>query len=300
MRVVNTRRALLAAWGISGLVGFIVLFFVGTINHREGITQRPLISTGWGFLIELPFLIFLAITCVVIFLWVRGGFRFEILLPRLSRAYSRLRFDAFSSALDAVSLGVGLSAPPLVVLDIPFPDSYVAVVKGKTSIVVTPALLDMALTGQEVEAVMATGLARMIDSRDAPAWRDVHERLKVDSEITERMISFAPDVAVRYRSMLRADTLAAKITGQPGALRSAMMKFVDALNGYRMSHAGRYRRMAYVEIPPSSVFNKPSDAVNEELIKLRLANFEEIESGKMPDFSVVRDARPVVQPEGWE
>ena len=40
--------------------------------------------------------------------------------------------------------------------------------------------------------------------------------------------------------------------------------------------------------------------LNEELIKLRIANLEEIKSGKMPDFSVVRDARPVAKPKVWE
>jgi Zn-dependent protease with chaperone function len=221
--------------------------------------------------------------------------------PRLAVTFDQTRLKLFNDSLQAVSLGLGVGAPNLVVLALPVPDLLVTDFGGRKTLALSPQLLELDLTNQEVEAVMATGLAKMIDSRIVPSWPDIYEELKVDGDITGQIQSFTWDqnIVTYCTSVLRSDTLAAKITGQPGALQSAITKIHEVVK-----NSTRIRGRAPVEpfgrLPIAFFNSKKITKLSDELTRLRLENLERIEAGERPDFSELRDGRPVVGPKGWE
>lgn len=95
-----------------------------------------------------------------------------VVLPMLTRrprpipVYDAARYNLFRSSLDALSLGVGTQAPGLAVREVGFPDAWVEGYGARGVVAVSPGLLSMTLTDQEVEAIMAASLARMIDQAD--------------------------------------------------------------------------------------------------------------------------------------
>ena len=214
-----------------------------------------------------------------------------------TESYDRARFNLFRSSLDGVSLGLGLEAPGLVVLNELFPDSFVTRVGGKRVVAISPPLLGLDLTNQEVEAIMAVGLANILSLRTEHSRPDIHQQLQVDSDITDQVSSFTSDksTALYCKVVLRSDTLATRITGQPGALQSAIVKVIEALE---KAPKPLFNSLEKVLVQPPG-FGGRSD-LNEELTRLRLENLERMKAGKRPAFSELRDGKPVVEPKGWE
>src|SRR5665647_1675040 len=97
----------------SVLVGAVYLFII----IRVLVSRRPGLVFVAIPLLAVPFaIIFLAIAFVA----------YTSRRPaRPTDEYDRTRFNLFLSSLDALSLGLGIDAPPLVVMGIPFPDSYI-------------------------------------------------------------------------------------------------------------------------------------------------------------------------------
>ncbi|HEY5492968.1 MAG TPA: hypothetical protein VIK15_00115 [Candidatus Anoxymicrobiaceae bacterium] len=281
----NTNKVILVAIGSIWTLAFLSALFTSAAGPSRTFMAFPLLGS-------------FLIAGLVIFFAIFTGFHARRVKPMVE--YDRTRFNLFLSSMDALSLGLGVQAPPLVVLGVPFPDSYVTGF-GSKAIVVTPSLLELDLTDQEVEAIMAAGLAKMIDLRMVPSWPDIYSELKVEGDIIAEisMFTWDQDSVTRCASVLRADALAARLTGQPGALQSAIVKLHAVFEGVVLSRR-RSLHVQFIEIPPSSIFKKPSDKLAEELTRLRLENLERIEAGKRPDFSELRDGRPVVGPKGWE
>ena len=213
--------------------------------------------------------------------------------------YDTSRFNRFKSALDGVSVGLGIEPPALIVMDSPFPDSCITTVGGKPAVVVSPALLSMSLTDHEVEAVMATGAAKTVYDRMEHSWPDVFDEMKVPGDISHHAKKFSwNEKRASYCSfVLRTDTLAARTTGQPGALQSAITKVREAA-----MHTPQ--RVAYVPadsfVDPPLIRRAGQNRMFEELNSLRLENLDRMMAGKRPAFSELRGGQPMVTPKGWE
>ena len=213
--------------------------------------------------------------------------------------YDTVRFNRFKSALDGVSVGLGIEPPGLIVMDAPFPDSCITTVGGKPSVVVSPELLAMDLTDHEVEAVMATGAAKAVYDRMERSWPDVFDEMKVPGDISRRGKNVAwNEKRSSYCSfVLRTDTLAARTTGEPGALRSAIEKVRDAV-------VHTPQRVAYVPsdrfVDPPLTRGKRQNRLYEQLNSLRLENLERMMAGERQAFSELRGGKPVVAPKGWQ
>ena len=214
--------------------------------------------------------------------------------------YDGTRFERFNDSLAALSLGVGIQAPGLIVMKAGFPDAWVATFGTGHVIAVSPSLLSMDLTDQEVEAIMAASLARMIDKRIVPSWPDVYKELDLPPDIMAQAGDITlSDRASYYIWALRADTLAARLTGQPHTLQSAITKVNEVLE--RMPQRTMYgTQLWFVEPLVVGPFMRSGSKVRMELTRLRLENLERIEVGKVPAFSELRGGRPVVGPKGWE
>jgi len=144
---------------------------------------------------------------------------------------------------------------------------------------------------------MAVGLANILSLRTEHSRPDIHQQLQVDSDITDQVSSFTSDksTALYCKVVLRSDTLATRITGQPGALQSAIVKVIEALE---KAPKPLFNSLEKVLVQPPG-FGGRSD-LNEELTRLRLENLERMKAGKRPAFSELRDGKPVVEPKGWE
>ena len=220
--------------------------------------------------------------------------------PRPVPVYDVARYNLFRSSLDALSLGVGVQAPGLLVMEPGFPDAWVATFGTGAVIAVSPGLLSMDLSDQEIEGIMAASLARMIDKRMVRSWPDVYKELDLPPDIMAQ----AGDITLGDRASyciwaLRADTLAARLTGQPHTLQSAITKVNDVLE--RMPQRTMYgTQLWFVEPLVIGPFMRSGSKVRTELTSLRMENLERIEAGQRPAFSELREGRPVVGPKGWE
>ena len=279
------------------VVGLFVVFFVtGAVLL---ITIVRIASGVPGAFNPFPQVIFFMMVPLMIFSALLG--RLFLRRPRPAASYDTTRYNLFRSSLEALSLGVGAEAPALLVMETGFPDSWVDSRTGARVIAVSPVLLSMDLTDQEIEAIVATGLARMIDRRALPSWPDIYEELDVDADIIGQIQDFTWDSrkAAYCTWALRADALAARLTGQPGALQSAITKVKAALNRVPQRF-GYGSQLWFVDPLILGPLTRSSNKVREELTRLRLESLERIEAGKRPDFSELRDGRPVVGPKGWE
>ena len=289
-QVLGSKKRLIAVIAI----GF-CLFVLMAIGFFFVLPGKDSVST----LSNLPASLGLALLGVIVVWFTPAAILLYRQKPPATEAYDRTRFALFEDRLASVSIGAGIETPSLIVHDTPLPDAFIARTSQGLEVGVGPSLLTMPLTNQEVEAIMAACVAKMIDMRMAPAWSDVHEKLSVSDNIASKMRSCISDPSfhVYCLSVLRADTLAARITGQPDALRSAIAKVAGALKAMPQPVSLAPQPYWFVE-PLHTGWKVWNDAFT-ALPDLRIQNLGLIETGARPAFSELRDGRPVVEPEGW-
>lgn len=167
--------------------------------------------------------------------------------------YDRGEYEEFKRALDGVCLALGMETPPLVVLDMPVADTLSFRVAGKPTVGVTLGALKVRLSAQEKEAMMADEIAHVLlgesffasgSSRLQKA-ADVLVNLIVVFTFTAALVvtnplffiiplaTVIPFAAQRIKrrnrvsmqqNLLLADSIAARITSNPRALRETMEK----------------------------------------------------------------------------
>jgi Zn-dependent protease with chaperone function len=200
--------------------------------------------------------------------------------------FDEARFDLFNNALDSLCIAAGIEKRRLAVMKLRSANSYV-INSGETGMIaVTPDLLELELTAQQVEAVMAVAVAKVV-LQPLPA---KPESLK-EKDIVPPQASTPLEI--------RADTLAARITGQPEALREAILKVAAMV---ARAPAWPYR------VPSSDMFVAPPaigyrasrrTETGMDILKSRLENLEKMERGTWQPFERVRDSKPVTLPKGW-
>jgi len=235
--------------------------------------------------------------------------------------YDHRRYDIFNNALDAVCLGMGQDAPLVIVVDLPSPNSFNPLFGGKRVVAVTPALLSFDLTQAEVEAVMAVAAAKQaywerFDRTGLPGGGLDEITWGIDKKEMQKEVWRAgqpgQDALVTCTTILNEDTLAARTTGQPAALASAIRKVASLLEPFPVRMKVPFAGPAFLEdygvseelvfvVPPlpAGVWNKFRPAARDELIRLRLENLEAIGAGMRGPHEVIREARPLVDPKGW-
>jgi hypothetical protein len=131
------------------------------------------------------------------------------------------------------------------------------------------------------------------------SWPDVQQKLEADPDIMARVKNSPLHSRAGYCEWsLRADTLAARLTGQPRALESAITKVKGTLDRIPQRRA-QASTLWFVEPLVVGPFMRSGTEAREALTGLRLENLARIEAGRRPDFSELRDGRPVVGPKGW-
>jgi len=192
--------------------------------------------------------------------------------------YDEMRFNLFNSTLNSLSIAAGIKPPRLAVMKLPSPNSY-GIDSGYTPMIcVTPSLLEQELTDQQMEAIMAVAVAKIL----------LGPRGKLPAEKS------APPLEVR------ADILAVRITKQPRALEEAIVKVAEWLTHAPARPRGVTPSRMFLEPPLPGPWNRARNRARLEMIKSRLENLEKMERGTWQPFERVRDSKPVTLPTGWE
>jgi hypothetical protein len=167
-------------------------------------------------------------------------------------SFDSTKYTRFKDSLDAVSLGAGVKVPKLFVIDSPLAVGYVTNVgAGWTAeraryglaMVITSALLEADLTAHEVEAIVACLLAKKVlyFERKKPTWAHIKLMSEEVSLSENTMIALEDEFpfSVHPALIIIEDTWAARLTGEPGALKSAILKSIELLqsNPVRAAHA---------------------------------------------------------------
>jgi len=177
--------------------------------------------------------------------------------------YDPARYKVFADSLQAVGIGAGVKPPELIVLDENTTNAFMCRFKGTPALALTPALLELDLTKAEVEGIMASCLAltlaegiRSYDSI-APEGKGL-----IEDDTHALWWTGAPLV-------VKADSIAARITGQPSALREAIKKVDLTLRSEKRRRVRPTSRYMFVD---------PDDSYHGATIKQRLENLERIEA----------------------
>lgn len=217
----------------------------------------------------------------------------------------------FENALEGVSVAVGLEPPRLLVLDLPTVNSISLLNAGKPAVGVTTEALEAALPRRIAEAMMAHEMAHVllgdvVAGSNTRRWRLIGLSLAVAMVLPFVFLALAFGfgtwlylglfgwgifsialIMVMGRLIfgqndLLADSVAAKITNDPGALKEA----IQLLGGMFLSSEETFTPGARF---PSLFFvceNRPEDelpampGINPD----RIANLEAIEIGHWPEL----------------
>lgn len=192
--------------------------------------------------------------------------QYKALTVRAGR-YDEGELASFKSDLDGVAIGMGVRAPGIVVVAVPTPTAFAFRERAVDYIAVTPALLEAGLSQAEREAVLAHELAHSVDGDallEPNAWRGMTGALFILAPLVVLLASLLGGVSpeklmvmilvpmlllvigwplaiwllVRpynlnamkslglYSDVL-ADSVAVKVTSNPDALKSAIVKLRD-------------------------------------------------------------------------
>jgi hypothetical protein len=231
--------------------------------------------------------------------------------------YDHHHYGLFKRALDAVSLGMGIGAPPLFVVELEHTNSFNTDFSDGEAVAVTPSLLSADLAEAEVEAVMAVAAAKNVYcargylpgrlGSEAPL--GLGEPLGIERKELRR--KWGGSVAIdTYALLLREDTLAARTTGQPSALISAIRKVASLLehSPVRLKLTPTLCLEGY-GVPPKSIFVSPpvsrwntyyTPKGRDETIRLRLENLAAIEAALRTPDEIIRNGKPLVEPQEWK
>ncbi|HEY5494437.1 MAG TPA: hypothetical protein VIK15_07565, partial [Candidatus Anoxymicrobiaceae bacterium] len=198
----------------------------------------------------------------------------------------------------------------------PLPLAYGSTAGAETpkAVVITGKLLEADLTDAEVEAVMADVLAKLF----AVPYVDMKY---YDIEGSAKDLSLDPEMLTRVREeffgspnaplALLQDTWAARLTGNPKALKTAIIKSRDLMSDtpVRMDQADP---LVFVDPPFLRADEKTARNWGHEarelgstawdrdrLLQLRLENLDMIAQGKRHPHEFVKGSTPVTKPEGW-
>ncbi len=185
-----------------------------------------------------------------------------IAFTRRARDYDRRKFAGFLDSLEGVGIGLGARRPEAVVLELETPNAIAFTEKGKHYVGVTAELLSADLSRNARDAIMAHEMAHIMDGdtlRAPTLWRGFTGALFILAPLAvlatgvvanpAGLISgpmiYAPTLimligyplaiwmtarqykdfrAERHHNDILADSIAAKVTGNPGGLREAIMK----------------------------------------------------------------------------
>ena len=270
------------------IINFVLSFTVDSRSHSSVIK--------WFVPVACVITVFLA---VPIILYLRSWYRVTRHMP--TREYDASRLKSFKSNLETVAIGLGQRPPELVVVEDASPNAYIVDPRVKNVIAISTPLLALDLTDQQVEAIMATMLARIIVSESTTGKPDSPEMRELSPEIYARMQASTWRFGeVWYGNwILRCDGLASKVTGNPQALSQAIDKVYKGLKrgaeGVNLTSAP----LAFVEPPTDLKRFDRTAGFSDLLVQIRIENLQYIGTGSWTPFSSVRDGRPVVQPEGW-
>jgi hypothetical protein len=202
----------------------------------------------------LPIIVFVVVTGSVLRTYRKQGGLAQPYTPTRTKAlspdlYDPAKYKLFSDSLEAASIGAGVPSPELFVTLFPWPVAYATDKAGltindflfkfgtrehfdKMAIVVSKELLESDLSNSEAEAIVADVLARMVLSPGQnvrnTSTGHLAKEVQLDPAILEKLKRESDDID-GLEQILIQDTWAARLTGQPGALKSAIIKSRDLL-----------------------------------------------------------------------
>jgi hypothetical protein len=215
----------------------------------------------------------------------RGAVRLQKAWVLEDDAYDAGEFKKFKDALDAVSIGCGMQAPSLIVVDTPAPVAYVVDYPSTKEIAVTSQMIALGLTSSEIEAIAAVLLSKTIITTPSNLWKAADD-YGLDPMIWNE--AHAGYLSTRALLIVEQDTRAVRETGQPAALGSAIRKCVTALDaGKTLIVPSSLYELASLFVEPVStgIWPKSKKQLRDELICLRLSNLDVI-AGKVDPASL--------------
>ncbi|MFH1149573.1 MAG: hypothetical protein V1748_03775 [Actinomycetota bacterium] len=153
--------------------------------------------------------------------------------------YDPAKLRRYKDSLEALCLGRGIEQPPIFVLDPPIPLAYVTDSDDGRGIAITGDQLEAGFTYYEAEAIVAVLLARLFldrnildDADQVTLSEEMRKELRyAPREFFRELIPFRGRVwQIDREFILLADTEAIRETGEPDALRSAIVKSYELLN----------------------------------------------------------------------
>jgi hypothetical protein len=330
----RSRRKLWWLFGIAVFAPFFLIMLMMLLITSENLTGVRFIS------MLLPIAVFssfLVLFVVAIFLArARMASRPHVLTPE---QYDQARYKRFHDCLEAVCIGAGEDVPPLVVTDVPSPVAYISSealerrssgfnVFGppppayplKPKFALGAPLLQTHLEYYEDEAIMAVLLARTIispmgdpNTGSIGSYYDHWvKELGLSTNVVENTrTEFTNDSTCLY--VLLADAYAARLTGQPMALKQAILKSDALLRVNPSRPRDVLPNLMFVEPASSNQggrVNLPgwmfqmsvhsSGRQRDRILELRVESLDFIAQGMRQPFEEVRGGIPVTKPEGWE
>jgi hypothetical protein len=222
--------------------------------------------------------------------------------------YDLPKFKVFSDALEAVSIGAGVPAPPLTVTQYPQPQAYCPSRARNEAIVVTTGLIEFDMTDHQIEAIMAIVLCQKIlrkrcrisdNSDEIPvSMNPLLEEIGLDKIIAASILS---EPAFRSRQdtcefLLMADTMAVNLTHNPQAASEAIKKFVQA---WACASVPELIELDDSKKFPNAVVLMPASEFEGKVYNFRLENLRKLAAGVWQPGSEIRDGRTVYSPEMW-
>lgn len=230
---------------------------------------------------------------------------------------NEVAFKRYWDCLEALCIGAGKVVVPLGVMDIESPLACVyhrnADEGGPPIPVVTNQLLAADFSYQEIEAIVAVLLAKtIVDTEGFLVPGDFNRPWVKELGLSDYLVGitraeFQDDGTCLF--CLLADANAARLTGHPEAIASAIRKSEDLLKANEARPEKIKPQMMFVEPPATSNRDysflkgtgfRGTGMARDRIIQLRLESLEFIEKGMRQAHGEVRDGVPVVRPEGWD
>ncbi|MHB8894549.1 MAG: hypothetical protein ACYC99_05125 [Candidatus Geothermincolia bacterium] len=269
------------------LAAFIVAMFLVTVIIYS--------KSSWWILVIAAIVVFFGL-CVALPVFEIRSMRGSIALEGDTLepgSFDEHKFEMFSNALEAVSLGAGVKGQRVIVVDTPAPLAYLAISEGHSVQAISKELLELDFTGAEIEAVVADLLAKSIVNT-ASSLRGEARELAVPPAVMDEIRRHYENMRFDYLIFVLADTLAVRITGQPSALKSAIVKCANKLDERKV----RLRDMdesSWCQIlvaPPLDGWNGFWSRRWKEIVKLRVDNLEMIQAGRWHPGVAMMDWMP--------
>jgi hypothetical protein len=325
-------------WTVFGLVAIVPMLLIALTIMLTTATRN--IDAVAIFARLLPIVTIFSLSLLFIFaIFVartRMTGRPHVLAPE---QYDQARYKRFHDCLEAVCIGAGEDVPPLEVTDVPSPLAYISsealehrgsgfnlfgppppAYPLKPKFALGAPLLETHLEYYEDEAIMAVMLARTIISPmgdpNTGALGSYYDHwvkeLGLSTNIVENTrLEFMNDSTCLY--VLLADAYAARLTGQPKALKQAILKSDALLRVNPNRPRDVLPNLMFVEPASSNQsgrVNLPgfmfqmsvhtSGRQRDRILELRVQSLDFIAQGTHQPFEEVRDGMPVTKPEGWE